>query len=349
MSVPSSDFSTMDGFAFAAADDYPLSISGDVGPADDPPAIDPGETVRIATGAPLPDRADAVLPNEDATVVDDDLTGPQIEAGTNRHPAGATAKEGERLFDTGETLAPRHAALLRDVGIADVTVAQRLSVGIIATGTEIHEGRQPDRDSEFVANLVRRWGHTPNLLGSVPDEESAVADAIASAAADHDVVLSSGGTGFGRGDYVRQTLTDHDLLFAGVALRPGSLVVAALVDGTPVCGLPGKPMAAHTAATLVLRPLFTGQAQQAAVRAELDVDVAMPAADCEYAVPVRLENGSASPVGHAETDQPLYGTRFNPGRVASSPRVSHADGLVLTTDSLASGTDVSVVPYEVIE
>jgi molybdopterin molybdotransferase len=345
--VPPVDFATMDGFAVDSTDDGPLTVVGGVTPADDPPSIGPGETVRIATGAPLPPSADAVVPVEAASVTDGELAAPSIAPGANRYPAGATAEAGERLFAAGERLAARHAALLRDVGVDSVTVRRRLSVGILATGTEIHEGRQPDRDSETLANLVRGWGHDPALLGSVPDDASAVRERIERAAAAHDVVLTSGGTSVGSDDYVTSVLADHDVAFSGVTLRPGRPVTAATVDGSVVCGLPGKPVAAYVAALLVLRPLFTGCDRTPTVRADPVARVDLPAPDYEYAIPVDLDDGSAEPVGRGGS-LALYDERFVPGRVASSTRVALADGLVVTADPLVPGRSVDVVTGEVL-
>jgi molybdopterin molybdotransferase len=347
--VPSTDFATMDGFAFAAGDGYPLEVVDRAGPADEAPTIGPGEAVRVATGAPLPARADAVLPTEDATLRDDRLAGPAIEPGTNRYPAGATARAGERLFAPGDRLAPRHAAFLRDVGIERVPVRPRPSVGILATGTEIHEGVQPDRDSEALANLIRRWGGDPAVLEPVPDDGTRVCEAIRSAAAAHDLVLTSGGTSVGREDYVDRALADHDPAFSAVDLRPGRPTTAAVVDGTLVCALPGKPLAAHTAAVLLVAPAFAARESEPTVRATAAVDLDLPAPDLEYAIPVDLTDGRADPAGQGSSAGDLYGGTFAPGRVASSTRVTRADGLAVTTEPLVAGEPVAVRPYEVLE
>jgi molybdopterin molybdotransferase len=359
--VPERDRATMDGFALAADDDYPLTVVGEVFPEDDAPTIRRGEAVEIATGAPLPAEADAVLMREDATVEDGRLSGPSLSPGTHVYPAGATAAAGERLLSAGETVEPRHAALLRDVGVDAVTAERPLSVGVLATGTEIREGRQPDRDSEMLANLVRRWGHDPAILDAVPDDEAAVREGIEAAAAEHDAVLTTGGTSVGRADHVVGVLAEHETLFRGVALRPGRPVAAATVAGTPVFALPGKPMAAHAAATLVLRPFFTGRRRLSAVEATCAARVTLPeggdgAERMEYAVPVTLDGESesvdlptATPLGHAASSFPLYGERFAPGRVASSTRVALADGLVLTRAAVEKGERVRVVPYGVVE
>lgn len=355
--VPATDFATMDGFAVATADEGPLTVGGEVEPADQAPDLGPDETVRIATGAPLPERADAVLPVEDATVTDGHLDSPELDPGTNVYPAGATVAAGEQLFAPGERVAARHAALLADVGIDSVTVHEPRSVGVLATGTEIHEGEQPDRDSDMVANLVRGWGDEPTLLGAVPDDEATVREAIADAAAAHDVVITSGGTSVGGGDHVGAALADHDPLFAGVALRPGRPVTAAVVDGTPVIGLPGKPMAAYTAAVLVAGPALSGTDPAVpTVTATSTAAVDLPEGDFEYAVPVRLTEAGAEPFGHGTSARSLYRTgsdgaasRFAPGRVASSTRVALTDGAVLTNDPIRQEESVAVVPWEAVE
>jgi molybdopterin molybdotransferase len=347
--VPARPFATMDGFALSTGDDGPRSVAGQVGPADDPDSLGEDAAVRVDTGAPLPARADAVVPVEDATVTDGRLDAPALAPATNVYPAGATAAADEVLFPAGTRLAPRHAALLRDVGVDSVPVRPRLSVGVLATGTEIYRGEQPDRDSDVLANLFRRWGHEPTVLSPVPDERGLVEAAVGRAVADHDVVVTSGGTSAGAGDHVGRVLAPHDPLFAGVALRPGRPATAAVVDGTPVCALPGKPLAAHAAAALVLRPAFTGERGDATTAATVDSDVALPAADVEYAVPVALDDGRAVPVGQGDDPAALYGSRFRPGRVASSTRCTLADGLVVTRDPLVAGESVAVTPYEVVE
>ncbi|WP_049903752.1 molybdopterin molybdotransferase MoeA [Halococcus agarilyticus] len=347
--VPPHDYATMDGYAAVADDDPPLAVVGEVAPEDEPPEIDPETAVRIATGAPLPSRADAVLKREDATVADGQLTTWDLATGTNVHCRGTTAEADERLFAAGDRLAPRHAALCRDVGIDTLPVRERFTVGIVATGTEIHEGRQPDRDSEFLANLVRSWGHVPADLRTVPDDPAAVRETIEDVTANHDIVLTTGGTSVGTADHVSSALAEHDPLFAGVRLRPGRPVTAAVVDGIPVVALPGKPIAAHTAAVLVARPLFTGESDLPTVTATPEHHVEIPDVDREYAVPVVVTDGRATALGHVDSSLSLYDERFRPGLVAASTRTTLADGFVLTETALEPDESVEVVPYPVVE
>jgi len=351
--VPERSHATMDGYAFAAGDDYPLEVIGaDVFPEDDPPELAAGEAVRIATGAPVPGSADAVLKREEAAVEDGQLTGPDLDAGTYVSERGNNVAEGERLFEAGERLAPRDALLLGDLGLDEVTVRERLSVGLLATGTEIHEGRSRDLDSPMLANLVSAWGHDPTYEGSVPDEYDRVESRIAALAADHDVVVTTGGTSVGDKDYVVRALDAlGEVLFHRVALRPGKpIAVGDLPDQNAVAvAIPGKPVGAHAVTTLVARPLFTGESGLSTVEATLSADVGIGPAGFTYAVPVVLEDGTATPLGHADSALQVYEETFDPSVLSSSTRATRADGFVLTETGLAADDAVDVVPYPAVE
>ncbi len=345
--VPRFDRATMDGFAFAADGDEPRLIVGEVAPNDNPPRIGAGEAVEIATGAPLPPSADVVLMREEATVSGEAVSGPALEPGANVYPAGTTASAGEELVPAGQRLAPRHVSLLRDVGIETVAVAAPLDVGLVPTGTEIAEGTQPDRDSEMLANLVRQWGHDPTIRDALRDDPKTIRSGIETAVAAHDVVLTTGGTSVGRADQVVRCLQEGEMLFRGVALRPGRPTAVATVAGTPVVALPGKPMAAYTAAVLVVRPFVSGRVVPTVERS-LAAGFEVPDEDVEFAVPVVCADGEAIPFGHADSSFPLYGRRFAPGRVASSTRIALADGCVLTRRGHGRGEAIAVVPFQAL-
>lgn len=348
---PPTDRATMDGFAVPADAEGPLEVVASVGPEDDPEPVGAGEAVRIATGAPLPEGTDAVLKREDADADGGRLHGPPAAAGQHVYRRGTNVAGGERLFDAGERLAPRDAALLADLGIGSVTVHQRLSVATLATGTEIHEGRQPDRDTAMVLGLARAWGHEATDGGTVPDDYEAVRERVAALADDHDVLLTSGGTSVGRGDHVTRALAElGEVVCPGIAVRPGRPATLARLPDCAALALPGKPVAAHTAAVLLGRPLLTGETAQPTLPATAAVDLALPERPgMEYAVPVVLSESRATPMGHRDSPLALYGERFRPGRLASATRATRADGLVFAGEGLAAGDDVRVVPYEVLE
>ncbi|MFD1644554.1 molybdopterin molybdotransferase MoeA [Haloarchaeobius litoreus] len=357
--VPPHDYATMDGFAFDAADDYPLTVVGErVTPDDEPPELGSGEAVRIATGAPLPEGATVVVKREDTTDTDGELHGPDLPPGTHVYERGSTVRAGEQVFAAGERLSPKDAVLLDDLGVETVVVRERASVGVVATGTEIHEGSQPDRDSNMLLALARSWGHDATHAGTAPDEPDAVRTLLTDAAETHDVVVSTGGTSVGHGDHVVETLADlGELVVHGVALRPGKPVtVARLPEQDAVAvALPGKPVAAHTTACLVARPLFTGSASLPTLAATATVALDVPETDAiggegvEYAVPVRLDAGRATPLGHPDSGLAIYDRTFDPSVLASSTRATRADGLVLTREGFAVDETVAVVPYEALE
>ena len=357
--VPAQSHATMDGFAFDATDEYPLSVvDADIFPEDDPPSIEAGEAIRIATGAPVPPSANAVLKREEATIDDGQLTGTDLSSGTYVYERGSNVAEGERLFAAGERLSSKDAILLGDLGIDTVTVRDRLDAGLLATGTEIHEGRHRDLDSPMLAGLIRSWGHRATYEGSVPDEYDRVESRIEALAEEYDVVVTTGGTSVGDKDYVIRALDSlGTVLFHRVRLRPGKpIAVAELTEYDAIAvAVPGKPVGAHAVTTLVARPLFTGETSLPTVPARMarGVDIATPG--FAYAIPVTLErNGddpadTAMPLGHADSDLAVYDSAFDPSVLSSSTRATRADGFVLTETAVDRDESVRVVPYPVVE
>ena len=351
--LPAHDHATMDGYAFDATDEYPLALADvEVYPEDDPPSIDEGEAVEIATGAPLPPEANAVLKREEATVEEGHLSGSQLEPGTYTYERGSNVSRGDVLFEEYERLSPKDAILLGDIGREAIAVTGRFSVGVVATGTEIHEGRHEDLDSAMLAGLVRSWGHEATYEGTVPDEYDRVRERIAELADRYDVVLTTGGTSVGHKDYVVRVLGDlGEIHFHRVRVRPGKPIAAATLsdrDAT-VFAIPGKPIGAHAITALVARPFFTGRTDLPVIEATLERDVGLGPEGFEYAVPVALDDNTAMPLGHVDSALSVYDEQFDPSVLSSSTRASCADGFVLTTSDLVAGSTVDVVPYPVVE
>lgn len=365
--LPPHDHATMDGFAFDATDDYPLSIvDEEIFPEDEPPAIESGQAVRIATGAPLPRDANAVLKREDAEIEDGHLWGTAIEPGTYTYERGSNVAEGERLYPAGHRLSPKDALLLRDLGLEDVPVRERFSVGLLATGTEIHEGRQQDLDSPMLAGLVRSWGHGATYEGTVPDEYDRVRSRIEDLADAYDVVITTGGTSVGHKDYVIRVLEDlGEVLFHRVRIRPGKPIAASRLPNHDAVALaiPGKPIGAHAITTLVARPFFTGDADLPGITARIARSVDIAVEGFEYAIPVTLPGRDdlvdpesdvddppvAMPLGHVDSELDVYEEVFDPSVLSSSTRAATADGFVLTRERVQADEIVTVVPYRVVE
>ncbi|WP_410766165.1 molybdopterin molybdotransferase MoeA [Haloferax sp. DFSO60] len=351
--LPEYSFATMDGFAFDASDSYPFEVvETGVFPEDEPPPLDPGTATRIATGAPLPPSANAVLKREEAVVEDGQLTGPDIEQGTYVYERGSNVSAGTELFAVGDRLGAKDAILLGDLDIEDVRLHERFSVGLLATGTEIHEGRLADLDSPMLAGLIRSWGHEATYEGSVPDTYDRVKNRIADLARDYDVVVTTGGTSVGDKDYVVRALADlGEVLFHRVQLRPGKpIAVARLPDyDAVVFAIPGKPIGAHLVTSLVARPFFTGESSLPTVTARMARDVGLAVPGFTYGIPVTLEDGVAMPLGHADSALSVYEETFDPSVLSSTTRASTADGVILTEDPVAADEQVAVVPFSVLE
>ncbi|APW96911.1 molybdopterin molybdenumtransferase MoeA [Halobiforma lacisalsi AJ5] len=354
---PATDRATMDGYAYAAADAEagPLEVVDPaVYPESEPPALEPGQAVEIATGAPLPERADTVVKREDAVLEDGRLDGPDLAPGTYVYERGSNLAAGERLYAAGDRLDAADAILLRDLGRESVAVADPLSIGVQATGTEIHEGKHTDLDSPMLCNLLRAWGHDPDYEGSVPDEGDRVRERIDDLAGDHDVVVTTGGTSVGEKDHVIDALASlGEVDFHRVRLRPGKpIAIASLPDHDAVAvAVPGKPIGAYVSTALVARPLFTGERRPATLERTFGADVGLGPAGFTYAIPVTLDpdGKEANPLGHADSPLSVYEETFDPSVLSSSTRAASADGFVLTTDPLEAGERVDVVPTTALE
>ena len=351
--VPERSHATMDGYAFDASEGYPYElVAEEVFPESEPPSLSSGEAVRIFTGAPLPTGANAVLKQEEASVEDGRLDGTPTEPGTYVYERGSNVADGERLFAAGERLGAKDAILLGDLGIDEVPVTERPSVGLLATGTEIHEGRHTDLDAPMLAGLVDGWGGEATYEGTVPDEYDRVRDRIAGLADEHDVVMTTGGTSVGDKDYVVRALRElGTVLFHRVALRPGKPIAVATLDerDAVVFAIPGKPVGAHAVTSLVARPFFTGSTALPTVDAAMTSDVGIAVPGFTYAVPVTLADGEALPLGHVDSPLSVYEEAFDPSVLSSSTRATRADGFVLTESTLSAGEAVDVVPYPVVE
>jgi len=364
--VPPHSQATMDGFAVAAADGSPLGLrefDAGVGPGDAPPSHEPGSATRVRTGGPVPEGADTVVVRERATVDDGDVRfDADPTAGQHVIERGTVVAAGATVLDSGRRLVPRDAALLCELGRDEVTVRERLSTAILATGTEIHEGTEPDRDSEVLANLVRAWGGDPELAGSVPDDAERVGDRIAALAGEYDVVLTTGGTGVSAADETAGALADRaQIRLADAALSPGSGTTVAWLPekSAAVVALPGPPGAMLASATVLARPLFVGSAREATVTATAARDLAVPDRPLAFVVPVEFRDEGADgggetepravPFGSPESTVQLYGERYRPHLVSSCPHLSAADGFVVTEEGFAAGDSLPVVPYEVVE
>jgi|CXWL01.1.fsa_nt_gi molybdopterin molybdotransferase len=259
--------SAMDGYAVRAADTPgTLALIGEAGAGRALScALGAGEAARIFTGAPVPEGADAIVIQEDATRADDRVTAPRVEAGTHVRGAGGDFVAGAVLLKPGRLLDGPALTLAAAAGRAHVRAARAPRVAILTGGDEIvPPGVTPgptqifDSISAGLAGLVAGWGAAATISAPFADDRAKIAARLETAIGGFDLTIVVGGASVGEHDHARAALTmaGADLLFAGVAVRPGKPTWLARRGGHVVLGLPGNPASALVCARLFLRPLL---------------------------------------------------------------------------------------------
>ena len=269
--------SAMDGWAVRAADGPGrLRIIGESAAGHGfTGVLEPGEAVRIFTGAPVPAGADAVVIQEDATRDGEHVAIPVVIEPGNIRPAGQDFKAGSTLLAAGTRLDAWRLSLAAAAGLAQLQVARRPRVIILSTGEEIvPPGTMAGPFQIFnsgttaLAALIEGWGGRPVALAEVGDDAGATAAAVGGAGGD--VVVTVGGASVGDHDLVKPALRELGLqmIVESVAVRPGKPTwFGTLADGRRVLGLPGNPASALACAELFLRPLLAAmQGADPAVR-----------------------------------------------------------------------------------
>ena len=281
VNVPPFDNSAVDGYAVRAHDldlaaESRLSIVDRVtaGHAASQP-LKSGQAARIFTGAPMPSGADTVFMQEDCRVEGGAvIVPPGLKLGANRRLAGEDMRLGAVALPAGRRLAVQHVALAAALGLTELPVRRRVRVALFSTGDEIVEpgsllpgAALYDSNRYFLAGLLARFGADVTDLGILTDDPKNLARAIGAAAADHDLVLTSGGVSTGEADYVRTAIEAIGrIVFWRVAIKPGRPVAMGVIpgasngDGAAFVGLPGNPVAVFITFVRVVRPLLLGLA-----------------------------------------------------------------------------------------
>ncbi len=284
--IPPFANTAMDGFALRAADS--------VGATDDSPRTLPvaetiaagaiasrplqaGEVMRIMTGAPIPDGADAVImveltrsasgfdgPISDAASID--LLA-EVAVGNHIRPAGDDVGAGVEVLSPGAVLSPAHLGVLASVGYEEVLVFRRPRVGVFSTGDELVTGPAPlqpgqirDSNRPTLLALVAESGCIPIDLGSLADDEELIEAALRKAVGPDaedpcDALVTSGGVSMGDFDFVKRVLSRlGDLNWMQVAIKPAKPLAFGLLMGTPIFGLPGNPVSSMVSFELFARP-----------------------------------------------------------------------------------------------
>lgn len=284
--LPPFDRSTVDGFAVLAEDvagagpDSPVTLrlvdEVEMGETASVPA-GRGETVRIPTGGMLPAGADAVVMLEDVDERQGRITVRRAaRRGDNVIRRAEDVRGGEVALRPGIRLRPQDVGLLAAIGVTEVPVFVRPRVVIIATGDEIvpadrtpEGGQVRDVNTYTLAALVRQEGGLPQIAGIVEDVYDALVSKLRDARAAADLVLVSGGSSVGAKDAVARAIGElgrPGVIVHGVSIKPGKPTILALVDGTPVIGLPGHPVSGMVIFDVFVRDVLRGLAGRNDVR-----------------------------------------------------------------------------------
>jgi len=346
--LPAFDNSAMDGFAVRAGDvagatdgdPRVLPVLGEVAAGSGRPGtLEPGTTVRIMTGAPLPPGADAVVPVEWTGGWSDGervVVHRAAEPGQFVRTAGGDVEAGETVLRAGARLSPRHLALLAAVGRADVAVRPAPRVVVLSTGSELVPlGQEPgygqihDSNGYGLTAAARELGADVSYGGIVPDEPGAVQAALEAAGEQADLVLTSGGVSAGTRDTVKEVLAELGTVrFDKVAMQPGMPQGFGTIGGTPVFTLPGNPVSSMVSFEVFVRPALLAMLGEPAWQRPQTQAVAA--------------TGWSSPAGRR---QYVRATLEEAGGKVSATPVG-AQGSHLAAD-LAVATCLAVVPEEV--
>ena len=269
--LPPADNSAVDGFAVYfddLASDAPttLPVHGRT-PAGAAAAgtLPRGQAQRIFTGAMMPDGPDTVMMQEDCALAASCVTvQPGIRRGANRRLAGEDIARGTIALCAGRRLMPPDIGLLAALGLEAVEVRTPLRVTLFSTGDEIatppaplRPGQVYDANKPMLAALLHRLGADVHDGGVLPDAPAATEAALRAAAGSADLVITSGGVSAGEEDHVRAAIEAVGALaFWRVAIKPGRPVALGVLDGTPLLGLPGNPVAALVTFMAIGRPLL---------------------------------------------------------------------------------------------
>ncbi len=333
--LPAFDSSAMDGWAVRGPGPWRVvgrTLAGEPPP---PPLLD-GQAREVATGAAVPETCDGVVPVERGVLLGDELTA-EPPLGRHVRRTGEECAPRTAVLPAGTVLRPAALGLAAALGHDTVLVRARPRVLALVTGDELltaglpGRGRVRDAVGPLLPGAVAAYGGRLVGVRLLPDDRGALVEALA--AADADLVLTSGASSAGPADHLAGALRElaADLVVSGVAVRPGSpQTLARLGTGALLAGLPGNPLAALAALVTSVAPALAGLA-----------GARLPEPGCARLVeplaggrgtrlvPVRLDSGLAHPTGHAGA--------------AMLRGAATADAFAVVSSDLAAGERVPVV------
>jgi molybdopterin molybdotransferase len=348
MDVPPMDNSAMDGYAVRIADaSRKLKISQKIMAGSVGRPLEPGSAARIFTGAPIPPGADAVVMQEHTAVEGDQLSiKTQPRPGEWIRRVGSDVKKGGEILPAGRRLAPQDTGLAASVGIGTLPVFRKVRLGLFFTGDELvmpgeplPPGRIYNSNRFTLRGLAQAFGCETRDYGIVPDSLEATREVLRRAAAECDVIVSSGGVSVGDADYVKPAVeAEGRLLMWRIAMKPGRPLAFGEVGEASFIGLPGNPVSSFVTFLIFVRPFLLkvqglSQTEPKAITARADFDWPEPDARREF---LRVK-------WNAQGGLDLYPTQDS----AVLTSTSWADGLVdnPAQQAIRKGDTVRYLPY----
>ena len=299
MDVPPMDNSAMDGYAvrrdeISQGKKFKVAqkiMAGGVGRA-----LEPGTVARIFTGAPIPAGADAVVMQEFAALDGDSVAFKKVP---EKHEwirfVGSDVKKGGEILPSGKRLLPQDTGLAASVGIKTLPVYRKLRVGLFFTGDELAmpgeplaPGRIYNSNRFTLRGLVEVFDCELEDYGIVPDTLQATRAALRRAAAECDLIVTSGGVSVGEADYVKPAVeAEGSLLMWKIAMKPGRPLAFGQVKDSFFIGLPGNPVSSFVTFLIFVRPFILrsqgiSQVEPKTIQARADFDWPKPDARREF-------------------------------------------------------------------
>ena len=318
VSLPAFDNSAMDGYAVVAGS---CSKGGRLRVIGEQPAgpdrnlyVGRGEAVRIFTGAPIPESADAIVMQEDVTREGADISvNVDVEAGDFVRRRGCDLAEGQMILTRGERIRPAMVALLASQGFADVIVGGKATAAVISTGDELvkageklQAGEVYDSNSALLRALLQGCGVSAPDVEHCRDDRRSLGDAIKRGIKNH-ILIISGGVSVGEHDLVKDVLGEAGAKIEiwRVAIKPGKPFLFGNVGGCLVFGLPGNPVSAFVTFLQFVRPAILKM--MGATNLDLSQVPAKLAfgltndGDRPHYIRGKVERGKFTPVGRQES------------------------------------------------
>jgi molybdopterin molybdotransferase len=347
MDVPPMDNSAMDGYAVRVADGAKLKVSQKIMAGSVGAPLQPGTAARIFTGAPIPPGADAVVMQEHCTVSGDQVViNRKVETGQWIRRVASDIRAGAEILPAGKRLLPQDTGLAASVGIGRLPVYRKVRLGLFFTGDELvmpgeplAPGRIYNSNRFTLRGLAEIHGCELRDYGIVPDSLAATREVLRRAAAECDVVVTSGGVSVGDADYVKPAVeAEGRLLMWRIAMKPGRPLAFGSVGRCAFIGLPGNPVSSFVTFLVFVRPFLRkvqGMTELAprAIAARADFDWPQPDARQEF---LRVK-------WNAQGGLDLYPTQDS----AVLTSTAWADGLVdnPAQRAIRKGDPVRFLPY----